>query len=299
MENRYIARQFAHMEAGGYQPLDLTPDIRLHTSLGIVHQAKCRGRKVIVKMLNHAWNKDRIREIVARPRHYKAFFRSLKALQSISQHENVLPLEGYYFNAATLQIGLVWPLVPSNLRWWAIDHRKQGGMDSKRYNLLLDAAQGVCHLHACNPPIIHGNIRASSIMINDRGSAMVADFGVPSLDDSLTSTENGLGHRFQRIRWLAPELIRNHNMPSTTSSDLFAFAQVVVEVFTGCDPFHGFETESLASYIVTGGRPECPEGHGHNLWTLIKQQYWSDSPQARGSINDIIDILVMLSPLET
>jgi len=71
-------------------------------------------------------------------------------------------------------------------------------------------------------------------MLDDGESAMIADFGIANLDDSLTSIEDGLRHRSKRIRWLAPELIRNHTMPSTRSSDLFSFAQVVVEVYSCC-----------------------------------------------------------------
>jgi len=71
--------------------LDLTPDIDLHSSRTVVHQATWRGRNVVVKMLEHDLNEDRIREvyvcsltpkstvadliqIVARPRHYKAIY---------------------------------------------------------------------------------------------------------------------------------------------------------------------------------------------------------------------------------
>lgn len=45
------------------------------------------------------------------------------------------------------------------------------------------------------------------------------------------------------MRWMAPELLdpdipENELVPRTTASDIYAFAMVVMEVFTGEDIFH-------------------------------------------------------------
>src|ERR1700753_1544852 len=67
-------------------------------------------------------------------------------------------------------------------------------------------------------------------------------------------------------RWLAPELIdpprkRGHQTPvATQRADIFAFAMLNIEVFTGELPFGDIKHETAILKIVRGQRPEKPHG---------------------------------------
>ena len=107
---------------------------------------------------------------------------------------------------------------------------------------LLDIADGLRYLHSCN--VIHGDLkgvrhrpnvffsptltqRQSNILVDDSGSAHIADFGLAAVTrnlDSVLSTSLRTGHT---VRWAAPEVMDKGT--HTKEADIFAFAMVMVE----------------------------------------------------------------------
>lgn len=53
---------------------------------------------------------------------------------------------------------------------------------ARRFAVVLDVVRGLHFLHAaCDPPVIHGDIKPSNILLDDRLSAKIADFGLAHL----------------------------------------------------------------------------------------------------------------------
>lgn len=50
-----------------------------------------------------------------------------------------------------------------------------------RFNVILDIAKGIHYLHSLDPPIIHGDIKPSNILLDRSFSAKIADFGLARL----------------------------------------------------------------------------------------------------------------------
>ncbi|XP_058751669.1 receptor-like serine/threonine-protein kinase At4g25390 [Vicia villosa] len=50
-----------------------------------------------------------------------------------------------------------------------------------RFSIILDVAKGIQYLHSCDPPIIHGDIKPSNILLDHSFSAKIADFGLARL----------------------------------------------------------------------------------------------------------------------
>lgn len=50
-----------------------------------------------------------------------------------------------------------------------------------RFKIALDIARGVQYLHACDPPIIHGDIKPSNILLDRAFFAKIGDFGLARL----------------------------------------------------------------------------------------------------------------------
>lgn len=79
--------------------------------------------------------------------------------------------------------------------------------------ILRDIATGVRFLHSATPQIIHADLKASNILVDERFRAKVSDFG-------LTQKRNvgAFGSPF----WMAPEVLRKET-GNTAESDVYAY----------------------------------------------------------------------------
>lgn len=83
------------------------------------------------------------------------------------------------------------------------------------FPILLDITQGVRFLHSANPAVIHGDLKAQNILVDNRLRAKVADFGL--------SNKNRLGATGTPY-WMAPELLRGETS-NTQESDVYSFGK--------------------------------------------------------------------------
>ncbi|KIO25792.1 hypothetical protein M407DRAFT_50612, partial [Tulasnella calospora MUT 4182] len=108
--------------------------------------------------------------------------------------------------------------------------------DVNRVRLLYETSDAVAYLHREN--IVHGDIKASNLLISDDGHVLLCDFGLAKSSYSHTSTAlKGAG----TFRWQSPELWNNE--PRSFASDGYAFSMTIVEVLTGLPPFSHLENE--------------------------------------------------------
>ena len=75
-------------------------------------------------------------------------------------------------------------------------------------------------------------------------------------------------------------------------ADVFAFAMVVVEVFTGKLPFEGQKDEAVLLRILEGGRPEMPRnaqvvGFTEEMWKLL-EACWQQNPKKRPTMKEVV-----------
>ena len=99
-------------------------------------------------------------------------------------------------------------------------------------------------------------------------------------------------------RWLAPELInpprkKGYRQPAgTEQADIFAFAMLDVEVFTGELPFGDVRHETAILMIAQGQRPEKPRGAEISgltteIWKFT-QRCWHQNPAKRPRIGAVV-----------
>jgi len=99
-------------------------------------------------------------------------------------------------------------------------------------------------------------------------------------------------------RWLAPELINPprkkgyRQEAGTEQADIFAFAMLAIEVFTGALPFGDVRHETAILMIAQGQRPGKPQGAESRgftpeIWKFI-QKCWSQNPAKRPGMSDVV-----------
>ena len=49
----------------------------------------------------------------------------------------------------------------------------------KRLNMAMDAAKGMLHLHLCDPPIIHRDLKSPNLLVDKHWRVKVRCFGLP------------------------------------------------------------------------------------------------------------------------
>jgi serine/threonine-protein kinase len=84
--------------------------------------------------------------------------------------------------------------------------------------------------------ILHRDLKPSNVMIDGRGRARLADFGVAALAEQV-------GDHAGTPAYMAPE--QRTGKPATVASDVYALGLVLFEVFTGRS-VHSLRTESGA-----------------------------------------------------
>ncbi|KAJ7111279.1 kinase-like domain-containing protein [Mycena epipterygia] len=173
--------------------------------------------------------------------------------------------------------------------------RDNGRKDVDR--LLLETAQGLEYLHSMN--IVHGDLRGTNILISDDFHACISDFGLAvSLSDADTTIGSSNSSRAGSVGWFAPELIDPttfgcDRFPRAPASDVYAFACVCQELYTGAPPFPGMSDVAAMLKFVAGERPKRPNSMSDELWTLVTSA-WAQDFRARPAISEIIRTFPML-----
>ena len=136
------------------------------------------------------------------------------------------------------------------------------------------------------------------MLISQNGRARLSDYGLMPIQSNhafmIAATPGAVGIS----RWLAPELInpprkKGHRQPAgTEQADIFAFAMLAIEVFTGELPFGDVRHETAILMIARGHRPEKPHeaesrGLTTEIWRFI-QKCWHQNPAKRPDIGAVV-----------
>lgn len=100
----------------------------------------------------------------------------------------------------------------------------------ERRKIAVDAAKGIAYLHTgIQPAIIHRDIKANNILLDDNLNAQVADFGLARI------TEEGMTHMTTRVAgtqgYLAPEYALYGQL--TEKSDVYSFGVLLLVLMSG------------------------------------------------------------------
>ena len=136
------------------------------------------------------------------------------------------------------------------------------------------------------------------MLISKAGKAQVCDYGLSPIVSNPTFTIAATPGVAGSSRWLAPEIIdpptKASSSPTAASkpADVFAFAMLAVEVFSGKVPFGNMRNESVVIQIASGKRPPKPQaaeqlGLSPEMWKFI-EKCWSANPNKRPTIDEVV-----------
>uniref|UniRef100_A0A0A0KZC9 non-specific serine/threonine protein kinase n=1 Tax=Cucumis sativus TaxID=3659 RepID=A0A0A0KZC9_CUCSA len=150
---------------------------------------------------------------------------------SMAVHRNLLRLHG--FCTTSSERLLVYPYMANGSVASCLRERPQSEAPldwPTRKKVALGSARGLSYLHdGCDPKIIHRDVKAANILLDEEFEAVVGDFGLAKLmdykDTHVTTAVRGtIGH-------IAPEYLSTGK--SSEKTDVFGYGIMLLELITG------------------------------------------------------------------
>lgn len=188
------------------------------------------GRTVVIKVLPE--------ELTTKPANLKRFEREAR-LASALDHPNICTI--FDLNVIDDVHFIVMQYVPGRNVRQLVNGRP---LDlPSALSIALQVADALAAAHAQG--IIHRDIKAGNVMVNNQGQAKVLDFGLAKLLDEEAARTSGIHHTeltevgvpYGTATYAAPEQARGDRVDSR--ADIFSTGVLLYEMLTGTWPFRG------------------------------------------------------------
>ncbi|XVF48417.1 hypothetical protein PTKIN_Ptkin03bG0188500 [Pterospermum kingtungense] len=178
-----------------------------------------------------------------------------------------------------------------------------------RHKIALGTARALAFIHhGCSPPIIHRDVKASSVYLDFNLEPRLSDFGLAKifgtgLEDEIARGSPG---------YVPPEFTQPECDDATPKSDVYCFGVVLFELITGKKPigddYPGEHEANLVSWVRGLVRKNqaskaidpkiCDTGPDYQMEEALKIGYLctADLPTKRPSMQQIVGLLKDIEP---
>ncbi|KAJ1279005.1 hypothetical protein BS78_04G122100 [Paspalum vaginatum] len=234
-----------------------------------------------------------------------AFLREVELI-SVAVHRNLLRLIG--FCTTQTERLLVYPFMQNLSVAYRLRDFKPGEpiLDwPARKRVAIGTARGLEYLHEhCNPKIIHRDVKAANVLLDEDFEPVVGDFGLAKLVDvqktSVTTQVRGtMGH-------IAPEYLSTGK--SSERTDVFGYGIMLLELVTGqraidfsrlededdvllLDHVKKLQREGQLDSIVDSNLNQSYDGEELEMITQIALLCTQGSPEDRPSMSEVVRML--------
>ncbi|KAI3986924.1 hypothetical protein MKX01_014625 [Papaver californicum] len=273
-----------------------TAEIMGKSNYGTVYKATLEdGSQVAVK---------RLREKIAK--NLKEFEGEVNGLGKI-RHPNLLSLRAYYMGPKGEKL-LVFDFMPNgSLASFLHARGPETPIDwPTRLSIAIGATRGLSYLHT-NESIIHGNLTAANILLDEQTNAKITDYGLSRLmttnaNSSVVATAGAQGYR-------APELGKAKNL--STKTDVYSLGVIMLELLTGKSPGEPMNGMDLPQWVASIVNEEWTNevfdlelmkdaNNGDELLNTLKLALHcvDPSPAARPEVHEVLQQLEKIKPAE-
>ena len=133
------------------------------------------------------------------------------------------------------------------------------------------------------------------MLVSKEGYVRLSDYGLTSILSNPCFLVEATPGVVGISKWLAPEIIdpprkSRYESIATKQADIFTFAMLVIEVYTGELPFGDIRNETAVLMIVGGKRPKKPHerrGLTPEIWKFL-QMCWHQNPTKRPDVSAVV-----------
>ncbi|KAG8936017.1 hypothetical protein FRC02_004929 [Tulasnella sp. 418] len=216
----------------------------------------------------------------------KRMHREMEVWQMLD-HPNVVPLKGYVLDPDSDES-------PSLVSPWysngnVLEYIARNPF-ADRKKLVRQVAQGLIHLHNQSTAVVHGDIKGGNVLIDSKGNAALADFGLSQIIQECPSN-SASSAILGSVRWCAPEILMSDDYQRTLASDVWAFGVLALEILTSRQPYYTVSSDVKVVIDVGSGkipaREDYPELPKNNRFWRVLEACWRMEPSERPSMNEL------------
>ncbi|GMH09904.1 hypothetical protein Nepgr_011745 [Nepenthes gracilis] len=245
-------------------------------SFGTVHRAEYRDSEVAVKILME-------RDFHAE--HFKEFLREVAMMKRL-RHPNIVLFMGAVTQPPNLSIVTEYLSRGSLYRLLHKPGTREKLDEKRRLNMAFDVAKGMNYLHKRNPPIVHRDLKSPNLLVDQKYTVKVCDFGLSRLKaNTFLSSKSAAG----TPEWMAPEVLRDE--PSNEKSDVYSYGVILWELATLQPPWSNLNPAQVVAAVgFKGKRLEIPRDINPQVAAII-EACWANEPWKRPSFASIMESL--------
>ncbi|KAG6515474.1 salt tolerance receptor-like cytoplasmic kinase 1 [Zingiber officinale] len=178
----------------------------------------------------------------------RAFRRELDVLRPL-RHANVVRLLGYCDDREEQGV-LVFEYVPEGSLHEQLHERGAALPWERRMEAALQVARALEYLHeGCDPPVVHGDVKAANVLLGGSTGAKLCDFGSASAGFSAAVAEPRRAMAVGSPGYVDPHYLRTGMV--SKKSDVYSFGVLLLELVTGAEAFDAEREVRLTAAMGT------------------------------------------------